>query len=103
MKIGQEFFQRDVHTFLRSILTSTQELKPQVTLLVYPNPTFDIVNIQTASTKFHIQIKDINGKIIKDAYNDRTFETNSFPKCVYLIQLNDFDSGIVSYGKFVKQ
>lgn len=102
MKIGQEFFQRDVNSFLKNILTSTNDLNANNSLLVYPNPSSGEVNIQTESMNFYVEIKDINGKIIKRASNNRTIEIHSLPKGIYLIQLNDIESGKINIGKFVK-
>ncbi len=102
MKIGQEFFQRDVNAFLQNLITSSSNLASNEGLKVYPNPTVDQINLTTDYQNFQILIKDISGKTILSEANTRSISVSSLPKGVYLIQLTDLNSGTITQGKFMK-
>ncbi len=84
---------------------STREMEATRSIMVYPNPAYDVLNIVTESASGSIKIFDAVGKLVID----RRFDNNSHVLLnisnlnpgLYLIQVDD-GQGIVQ-GKFLKQ
>jgi len=74
-------------------------------LSIYPNPTSDLLQIQTAIPRYEVQIFDISGQpmlLFKDLSNSTSLEVQQLPKGVYIIELLDTESRQVLKKKMVK-
>lgn len=76
---------------------------------IFPNPTYDILNIRLngfISQQINMEIHEVSGRIIYSKnYKSSSFkvEMNSFPKGIYMLQLKDENENIITYEKFIKQ
>ncbi len=80
-------------------------------LITYPNPTFNTLNIDVTFDKYtqaHLQIMDVQGKVVDSIQADFSAGTQTFQYSsthllsgVYIIHIRD-ENGVLSYGKFMK-
>lgn len=85
----------------QSGLLATRENKTFVTTL-YPNPTSDVLNIETKQTISKIEIFDLSGKLVKSENGkDKKFSVSNLTKGMYLIKLYT-ENGVVN-SKFIKK
>lgn len=81
-------------------LLSSQEAKTFVTV-IYPNPTSDILNIQTEQKISKIEILDTSGKLVKsNSGSGKTINVSNLSKGIYLIKIYS-DKNIIN-SKFIK-
>lgn len=79
------------------------DLKENITLSFYPNPTDGIINLKISKTNIeniHYILMDMNGRIIKEAnlYNEqRIIDVSEFPSATYFLRV------VVDGEEFVKQ
>ena len=84
----------------QALVLSTGEAKTVVTTL-YPNPTSDILNIETKQTISKIEIFDLSGKLLKSENGkDKKVSVSQLNKGMYLIKLYT-ENGVVN-SKFMK-
>jgi|GEM_PF-1564432 len=81
-------------------ILANQEAKTFVTV-IYPNPTSDILNIQTDQKISKIEIYDTSGKLLKsNSGNEKNIKVSELAKGLYLIKIYS-DNHIINY-KFIK-
>lgn len=79
---------------------ANQEAKTFVTV-IYPNPTSDILNIQTEQKISKIEILDTSGKLLKsNSGSGKTINVSNLSKGIYLIKIYA-DKNIIN-SKFIK-
>jgi hypothetical protein len=70
---------------------STTQFSDLNSVAVYPNPTSDIINIQSETTLDEIEIITINGQVLQQIkqpiLNDNTYTISNLPKGFYFIKL----------------
>lgn len=70
-------------------------------LEIYPNPTSDILNIQTEQKISKIEILDTSGKLLKsNSGSGKTINVSNLSKGIYLIKIYA-DKNIIN-SKFIK-
>lgn len=85
----------------QTLILSTGEAKTVVTTL-YPNPTSDILNIETKQTISKIEIFDLSGKLLKtENGKDKKVSVSNLTKGMYLIKLYT-ENGVIN-SKFIKK
>ena len=82
---------------------SIEENKVTQELLVYPNPTNSVLNIDTKGERIlSIRIFNISGQLINSELNsDNTIDVSQFNNGMYIIQV-ETDNG-VALSRFIKQ
>ncbi len=70
-------------------------------LVIYPNPTTDIINIHYP-TSVNAAITSIEGKLIKYHSGVRAIPVNGLPKGIYLIHITDSIGNMLKVERFVK-
>ncbi|MEX0811149.1 MAG: T9SS type A sorting domain-containing protein [Chitinophagales bacterium] len=91
-------------TLISNPITGINEKYSKIELKVYPNPTQNILNIETSSQNHqinNIQIIDINGRNVVHA-NQSPINTSELTQGIYFYQV-EMRSGELVRGKFVKQ
>lgn len=88
MKIGQEFLQRDIYNFLNNNTTSVSEAEQNTSFSIFPNPTSNVLNINTDAETFQVFIFDISGKMVLQKTNSTTIDLTTLPKGVYLLKFS---------------
>ncbi|WP_333852202.1 T9SS type A sorting domain-containing protein [Epilithonimonas sp.] len=83
----------------QSRVLGTQESKTFVTV-IYPNPTSDILNIQTEQKISKIEIYDTTGKLLKSNSKETNINVSELIKGMYLIKIYT-DQSIIN-SKFIK-
>ena len=85
----------------QTFVLSTGETKNIVTTL-YPNPTSDVLNIETKQIISKIEIFDLSGKLVKSENGkDKKVSVSNLTKGMYLIKLYT-ENGVVN-SKFIKK
>lgn len=74
---------------------STSEIK------VFPNPTHDIVNIQSP-VKVNIQVRDLTGKVIMKQENATQVDLGSLANGVYMLIISDENDALLKTEKLFK-
>ncbi len=77
----------------------TNESKTYITV-IYPNPTTDILNVQTEQKISKIEIFDMSGKLWKSNIESKSINVSTLAKGIYLIKIYTSESIINS--KFIK-
>ncbi|MCD9853542.1 T9SS type A sorting domain-containing protein [Epilithonimonas sp. JDS] len=81
-------------------ILANQEAKTFVTV-IYPNPTSDIINIQTDQKISKIEIFDTSGKLLKlNSGSEKSIQVSELVKGIYLIKIYS-DNHIIN-SKFIK-
>lgn len=70
-------------------------------LMIYPNPTKEMVFINSNNTIQKIQLLDLSGKILSLNYSTKAFDMTNFPDGVYFMKIYTNDSVVIK--KVVKQ
>lgn len=84
----------------QNFILATGETKTMVTTL-YPNPTSDVLNIETKQNISKIEIYDLSGKLVKTANGkDKKVTVSQLNKGMYLIKLYT-ETGVIN-SKFIK-
>ena len=84
----------------QSFILATGETKTFVTTL-YPNPTSDILNIETKQNISKIEVYDLSGRLVRSAAGkDKQISVSALNKGTYFIKLYT-DNGVIS-SKFIK-
>ncbi len=87
--IDQGSFLSQISTPVNCDTFSTQDFDA-VDVFVYPNPTEDIVHIQSEAELEKIEIFDIKGKkieVIYTPFTNRSFKMNAYQKGIYLLKI----------------
>ena len=103
MKIGQEFLQRDIYNFLNSNITSISETNFDNSISIYPNPTTNLLNINTTLKNFHVSVYSITGQLILDKKNCYTLDVSTLPTGMYVFKLHDLNSNKTITKKFIRE
>jgi len=79
---------------VNEIGTSIDELKDQISMVVYPNPSHDkvMIKIENSSLKeFVLEIIDINGKVVYSGniFSDKQLNISSYASGIYYIRVSD--------------
>jgi len=69
---------------------STVNYELSNTVKIYPNPTNNILNIQSDLMKYSITVQNIAGQILfkEDDPKNRSVDVSNFPSGIYIIQIN---------------
>ncbi len=103
MKIGQEFLQRDIYNFLNNNITSISETDLNNAISIYPNPTTNILNINTTLQNFQVSVFNVTGQLILDKKNSYTLDVSSLPTGLYVFKLQDLNSMTTITKKFIRE
>jgi D-alanyl-D-alanine carboxypeptidase len=103
MKIGQEFLQRDIYNFLSNNITSISEKNLDNSISIYPNPTSNILNINSTLTNFEVKIFDIKGQIVLQNKNSQILDVSNLSKGMYVLILQDQNSMTKIIRKFARE
>ncbi|HEX5112589.1 MAG TPA: S8 family peptidase, partial [Saprospiraceae bacterium] len=93
----------------RSLITSTEDDHMLTGIKVFPNPVRDfmIVDIQNAHSGTHVEIYDVNGKLIArhtvsiEGHASISFDLSSNPSGIYFYQV--ISKGSMVTGKIIKE
>lgn len=84
----------------QSFILATGETKTFVTTL-YPNPTSDLLNIETKQNISKIEVYDLSGRLVKSAAGkEKQISVSNLNKGMYLIKMHT-ENGIIN-SKFIK-
>ncbi|MGB1205982.1 MAG: T9SS type A sorting domain-containing protein [Chitinophagales bacterium] len=73
-------------------------------IVLYPNPTSDILHFKTSTRIADIEIYDYAGKMMNaNRIDNAAINVQSFAKGLYLIRFFDEQKNVISTAKFVKQ
>jgi D-alanyl-D-alanine carboxypeptidase len=103
MKIGQEFLQRDIYNFLNNNITSISETDLNNAISIYPNPTSNILNINTTLQNFQVSVYSLTGQLILDKKNSYTLDVSSLSTGLYVFKLQDLNSMTTITKKFIRE
>jgi CubicO group peptidase (beta-lactamase class C family) len=103
MKIGQEFLQRDIYNFLNNNIKSVPETNLDNSISVYPNPTTNILNVNTTLQNFQVSVYDITGQLVLDKKNSFTLDVSELPTGLYVFKLQDLNSNKTITKKFIRE
>ncbi|NHN24280.1 T9SS type A sorting domain-containing protein [Flavobacterium jejuense] len=78
---------------------SIEDFNSENAITLYPNPTIDIVNLNTQMINFKIQVFDIFGKEVLNVKNERVISLEKYASGLYFIQVTNEKS---SYKKTIK-
>jgi hypothetical protein len=82
-------------------LSNFSETKVQV----YPNPTTNFINFETAVNRLKLQVYNMSGQLLTDRQlktGSYTLDVSNYPQGIFFYRLTDADKYIKS-GKFVKE
>ncbi len=83
--------------------TSTKEIIADNSVNYYPNPTHDILNINSKEEFNEIKVYSIEGRLIqKETNTDNTLNTDALPAGIYFFELWQGDKIVSHKLKFVK-
>ncbi len=90
-----------------SITLGIDENQTAVTILLYPNPSTDVINVQTdhAADTYQYEIIDITGKTLNAATNKNTvntFNVSNLSKGYYFIKATNLTNKQVITKRFIK-
>ncbi|MCW3086154.1 MAG: hypothetical protein JWP12_3520 [Bacteroidetes bacterium] len=90
-----------------SITLGIDENQTEVTILLYPNPSTDVINVQTdhAADTYQYEIIDITGKTLNAATNKNTvntFDVKNLSKGYYFIKATNLTNKQVITKRFIK-
>lgn len=68
---------------------------------VYPNPTKDLVNIQSP-VPVALQLMSIEGRLLQSFKKERRISLASFPAGIYFLRVTDMESSLIKTVKLVK-
>jgi D-alanyl-D-alanine carboxypeptidase len=102
MKIGQEFLQRDIYNFLNNNLSVPKQYLNN-TVSIFPNPTTNALNINTASRNFYVSVHDMTGKMVLEQTNSRTLDVSGLPKGLYVLKFHEQNAAVTITKKFVRE
>ena len=80
-----------------------EEIMNQPILTLYPNPTQSSFEIQTNLVYTKIQIRDMQGRIVKTENAGKTIHIASVQKGTYLVELLDETSRVIAAQKMIKE
>ncbi|PJJ66302.1 S8 family peptidase [Chryseobacterium geocarposphaerae] len=87
-------------SFYNSVL-NTSELVKQNSLVIFPNPVRNILNIASEREVSSVEIYDNLGRLITKVNNQKSVKVESFAKGVYYLKIQTKDK--VYYEKFIKE
>jgi hypothetical protein len=80
-----------------------EEMMNQVNFSLFPNPTQSSFEIQTNLVYTKIQIRDMQGRIVKTENVGKIINIASLQKGTYLVQLLDEKSKLVAVQRVIKE
>ena len=80
-----------------------EEIMNQPILTLYPNPTQSSFEIQTNLVYTKLQIRDMQGRIVKTENAGKTIHIASVQKGTYLVELLDETSRVIAAQKMIKE
>lgn len=104
---GTGSFQFRLPTFAATndFATSVVEKRPTPLLVLYPNPTRDLLNIRTgdATSPYDLMLYDLQGKLLRNETVEGiyTLDVQALPAGIYLVQTRQ--NGLIQFKRFVKQ
>ena len=87
-------------TRLNSTLT-TNELKMDIDISIYPNPTQELITISGLSSNQKIELRDLSGRIMITS-TEKTINLNSFANGVYIISVYNSNNQLIYSDKLIK-
>jgi hypothetical protein len=79
------------------------ELSAQVNVNLYPNPAQSSFEIQTNLVYSKVEIRDMQGRIVKTENAGKTITIASLQKGTYLVQLLDDKSKVLAVQQIIKE
>ena len=92
----------EIYKFDLDSVLSTHELANS-TISMYPNPAIDRINIDVpGNLNYSANLYDLNGRVIMSTTNKSVIEISNLPLGMYLIEIEDLDSGQKVIDKIIK-
>jgi hypothetical protein len=82
--------------------SSVSKVGRAMNLKVYPNPTTQLIMVESSEPISQILITDMQGRVAIPATNTKTIDVRNLPKGIYLIQITASD-GHIALSRFVKE
>ena len=82
-------------------LVNIDNINTNINLLIYPNPTQDMIYIQS-DNKYNIRLLDVTGSVIMDKVNVDRIDIGNLNSGIYLLQIIVEDQDIISKQKIMK-
>jgi hypothetical protein len=77
-------------------ITSISKTDKSLQVIIYPNPTHDLLFVQNCDPNSRIQIFDLNGKILASYYlSNNKIDISHLPKGLYLINITNKNQTVV--------
>ncbi len=101
-----------INLYMQDMLTTSDLIDAANTkfdIVVYPNPATNKVNVilnQKIISSYTITVYDINGKTLyqsQNQYGNVEIDVSSFPKGMYIINVNSPQTSFSKHEKFIKQ
>ncbi|MDT7832437.1 T9SS type A sorting domain-containing protein [Flavobacteriaceae bacterium S356] len=84
-----------VSVFDLSSVLSLSSIPQLVDVKVYPNPTVEHINVETALELSEISVWNLNGQLVKQAYNSNLIGVKSLPYGVYLLKIKTTNNSVL--------
>lgn len=98
--LGDEIY-TTTYTVQEDLSSAISELKAGNTLIVYPNPFKDVLQLDLNEDIDKIEIFSIDGRVVYSSINEKTISTSSLPAGVYYLSVNTKSSHYIN--KIVKK
>ncbi len=88
------------------LATSTNELKLDEVMQLFPNPATDIVNVQVFDgnyDNYQIQIHNVLGQLVDVSPLQAQLDISSYPQGTYLLQIINLETRALGFQKLIKQ
>lgn len=82
-------------------LSGVEDLKYVADVFVYPNPTFDNVNVTSTETISKLNLVDITGKLIMSVESS-SINIVSMSKGIYILKIYNDDNQLIAIKKIIK-
>ena len=78
----------------------------QSEILLYPNPTSNLLKIRSTTSISKVQIYDLNGRIVKEVKSENTIneiDISQLSSGIYIVRLANQNNSMISSRKIIKK
>ena len=93
-----KYYLDNIKVLGRPIITTSLSSESKEVFSVYPNPATNYILTKNAQK---VTITDLNGRLVKEAFNAERVDVSSLAKGAYIVKVNV--SNITKIGKLIKQ
>jgi hypothetical protein len=83
-----------------TLYTSVNENTPENEVNLYPNPSSNIINIETENEQYYLKVYDMQGRLLISGENIKQINTLDFVNGIYMINIS-YDNGNYSFKQFI--